>query len=103
MSYKFFSERDVQTAKESLSEFIPVTGTIVSVNLATSGGAVQIIATGDANPTSGSGQWVQLRLFRDGDAIEDIIDPAMVPDGIGPVQYRSIAKPLAYDMDPREL
>lgn len=30
MSYKFFSEKDVQTAKESLSEFIPVTGAIVS-------------------------------------------------------------------------
>ena len=30
MSYKFFSEKDVQTAKESLSEFIPVTGTIIS-------------------------------------------------------------------------
>lgn len=30
MSYKFFSENDIQSAKESLSEFIPITGTILS-------------------------------------------------------------------------
>lgn len=30
MSYKFFSDNDIQSAKESLSEFIPVTGTILS-------------------------------------------------------------------------
>ena len=30
MSYKFFSTNDIQSAKESLSEFIPVTGTILS-------------------------------------------------------------------------
>lgn len=30
MSYKIFNERDIQSAKESLSEFIPVTGTIIS-------------------------------------------------------------------------
>lgn len=30
MSYKFFAENDVQSAKETLSEYIPVTGTILS-------------------------------------------------------------------------
>ena len=30
MSYKFFTNNDIQSAKESLSEFIPVTGTILS-------------------------------------------------------------------------
>lgn len=30
MSYKFFNENDIQSAKEVLSEFIPITGTIVS-------------------------------------------------------------------------
>jgi hypothetical protein len=30
MSYKFFTDSDIQSAKESLSEFIPVTGTILS-------------------------------------------------------------------------
>lgn len=30
MSYKFFAENDVQSAKEVLSEYIPITGTILS-------------------------------------------------------------------------
>ena len=30
MSYKFFSTNDMQSAKESLSEYIPITGTILS-------------------------------------------------------------------------
>ena len=40
---------------------------IVSQSITTSGRPVQIIATGDANPSTNS--WVQLQLFRDGTAI----------------------------------
>lgn len=35
MSYKFFSGNDIQSAKESLSEFIPITGTILSGSFGT--------------------------------------------------------------------
>lgn len=41
---------------------------IVSQSITTSGRPVQIIATGDANP-SASGGWVQLQLYRDNTAI----------------------------------
>ena len=41
---------------------------IVSQSITTSGRPVQIIATGDANPSS-NGAWVQLQLYRDNTAI----------------------------------
>ena len=41
---------------------------VISQSITTSGRPIQIIATGDANPTS-AGAWVQLQLYRDGTAI----------------------------------
>ena len=41
---------------------------VISQTITTSGRPIQIIATGDANPTS-AGAWVQLQLYRDGTAI----------------------------------
>ena len=41
---------------------------VVSQSITTSGRPIQIIATGDTNPTS-AGAWVQLQLYRDGTAI----------------------------------
>jgi hypothetical protein len=41
---------------------------VVSQSITTSGRPIQVIATGDANPTS-AGAWVQLQLYRDGTAI----------------------------------
>jgi hypothetical protein len=46
-----------------------------------------------------------IHAIRDGDAIEDIVDPAMIPEGISNFDWTSIpnAKPLAYGMDPKDL
>lgn len=71
-----------QSALQSFSGYVPnyaqssassvtksVAGDIIfSQSITTSGRPVQIIATGDANPTPNAG-WVQLQLYRDGTAI----------------------------------
>jgi hypothetical protein len=46
---------------------------IVSGSITTTGNPVQIMVTGDANPTSGTGQWCSLQLFRDGNGIGGVI------------------------------
>jgi len=53
---------------------INVAGTsIISGSITTTGNPVQIIVTGDANPTSGGGLWCSLQLFRDGNGIGGVI------------------------------
>jgi len=42
---------------------------IISASLTTSGNPVQILITGDANPTSATGQWTVLKIYRNGNAI----------------------------------
>ena len=53
---------------------VTAAGSIVVSNAITSTGLpIQIIATGDANPTSGNGQWTQLQLYRNSTAIGKIV------------------------------
>lgn len=47
-----------------------------------------------------------IHAIRDGDAIEDIVDPAMIPDGVTANNYIfeiPNAKPLAYNTNPKDL
>lgn len=44
-----------------------------------------------------------IHAIRDGDAIQDIIDPAQIPAGIENFFDISGAKPLAYGLDPRDI
>jgi hypothetical protein len=53
---------------------ISVDGTsIISGSITTTGNPVQIMVTGDANPTSTTGQWCRLQLYRNSSAIGNII------------------------------
>jgi hypothetical protein len=42
---------------------------LATVTITSNGNPVQVIATGDANPTATGGQWVRLALYRDGSII----------------------------------
>ena len=46
---------------------------IISGSITTSGNPVQIIVTGDANPTAATGQWCTLQIHRDNSAIGGIV------------------------------
>ena len=53
---------------------VTTTGTIiVSSTITSTGLPIQLIATGDANPTSTTGQWCQLQLYRNSTAIGKIV------------------------------
>lgn len=69
-SLNAFSGYEPNWAQSSSSSVSTSTAgtTILSQNITTSGRPVQIIATGDANPTPNGG-WVQLQLYRNGVAI----------------------------------
>lgn len=72
------------------------TGTIVSVEITTNGYPVQVTVTGDANPTGGSGNWCQLRLFRDGSPIGNIVQAESSADGENiPFTLNFIDSPVA--------
>jgi hypothetical protein len=46
---------------------------IVSGSITTTGNPVQIMVTGDANPTSGGGLWCSLQIYRDGNGIGNTV------------------------------
>lgn len=66
-SFSGYTPNYAQTNASSVSKSA-VGDVVISQSITTSGRPVQIIATGDANPTS-AGAWVQLQLYRDGTAI----------------------------------
>jgi hypothetical protein len=66
-SFSGYTPNYAQTNASSVSKSA-VGDVVISQAITTSGRPVQIIATGDANPTS-AGAWVQLQLYRDGTAI----------------------------------
>jgi hypothetical protein len=66
-SFSGYTPNYAQTNASSVTKSA-VGDVVISQSITTSGRPVQIIATGDANPTS-AGAWVQLQLYRDGTAI----------------------------------
>ena len=66
-SFSGYTPNYAQTNASSVTKSA-VGDVVISQTITTSGRPVQIIATGDANPTS-AGAWVQLQLYRDGTAI----------------------------------
>jgi hypothetical protein len=66
-SFSGYTPNYAQTNASSVTKSA-VGDVVISQAITTSGRPVQIIATGDANPTS-AGAWVQLQLYRDGTAI----------------------------------
>lgn len=62
-----------QSDANSVSNITTTGSIIVSKAITSTGLPIQIIATGDANPTSGNGQWTQLQLYRNSTAIGKII------------------------------
>jgi len=49
------------------------TDTLISVSVTTTGAPVQIMVTGDANPTTDDGGFVRLQLYRDGHEIGNVV------------------------------
>jgi hypothetical protein len=66
-SFSGYTPNYAQTNASSVTKSA-VGDVVINQSITTSGRPVQIIATGDANPTS-AGAWVQLQLYRDGSAI----------------------------------
>jgi hypothetical protein len=62
-----------QSNANSISGVTTTGTTIVSTTITSTGLPIQLIATGDANPTSGAGQWCQLQLYRNSTAIGKIV------------------------------
>ena len=59
-------------ANGSVNNITTINATIASVQITTTGGPIQIIATGDSNPVS-LGAWARLQLFRDETPIGKIL------------------------------